>query len=109
MSPHQFFDRVVVTSSNLNQCLLYKKELELLKQKPFTNKLGLSSSCEIIALSDPMGIRVGSGGATFHAISEAYEPNKSLLILHSGGDSRRNPLCCVSGKGFVSINSKEHS
>jgi hypothetical protein len=61
------FDRVVVTASNLNQCELFKLELELCKKKTY---LGLAKDCEIMALSDPLGIRVGSGGATFYAIAE---------------------------------------
>lgn len=93
------FECVVVTSSNANQCELFKKELELRR-----GSNALSPNCRILALSDPHGIRVGSGGATFHAISEAYEDEKCLLILHSGGDSRRNPLCAVSGKGFAGLN-----
>ncbi|KAH9251833.1 hypothetical protein BASA81_010276 [Batrachochytrium salamandrivorans] len=99
-----WFDRVVVTSSNLNQCELFKLELQRLRNNPAGGQLGLSPQSEIFTVADPLGVRVGSGGATFHAISEAYLPGKSLLVLHSGGDSRRNPLCCVQGKGFASIN-----
>ena len=91
------FRRVVVTSSNPAQCELFKVELERRKGRYF------SEDCVVQALSDPLGRRVGSGGATFHAIAEAYD-GTNLLILHSGGDSRRNPLCTVSGKAFAALN-----
>lgn len=93
------FDNIVVTSSNANQCQLFLQELASRR-----GSLGISEKCRITALSDPLGQRVGSGGATFYAISEAYEQGKNLLVLHSGGDSKRNPLCTVFGKGFVSMN-----
>jgi hypothetical protein len=91
------FECVVVTSSNAAQCELFRKEL-IARRGKF-----LSPSCRVLALSDPLGVRVGSGGATMHAISEAYNGG-SLLILHSGGDSRRNPLCSVTGKAFAAMN-----
>ena len=98
-SPNMSFDCIVVTSSNSHQCELFKQEL--LQRR---GKHGLSPTCKVRAVADPHGIRVGSGGATFHAIAEAFEEGKNLLILHSGGDSRRNPLCSVFGKGFLAVN-----
>jgi len=92
------FDSVVVTSSNAAQCELFRQELLARKGKFF------NPTCKVLALSDPLGVRVGSGGATLHAIAEAYGDGGSLLVLHSGGDSRRNPLCSVSGKAFAAMN-----
>jgi fucokinase len=91
------FEKVVVTSSNQEQCELFRIELERRKGRFF------SESCTVLAISDPLGVRVGSGGATFHAIAEAYD-GRNLLVLHSGGDSRRNPLCSVTGKAFAAAN-----
>ena len=91
------FDRVVVTASNLAQSELFRHELERRKGRYF------SETCIVQAISDPLGWRIGSGGATFQGIAEAYD-GSNLLILHSGGDSRRNPLCTVSGKAFAEVN-----
>ena len=78
----------------------------------------------VLAVPDPSSARVGrfsllrrvmrSGGATFNAIVAACEhlsaragfasvspdilANSKIVIIHSGGDSRRSPLQSLCGK-----------
>lgn len=61
-------------------------------------------------LPDPDGKRVGSGGATFNVMawlagqeggsSKKIFKNKRILVIHSGGDSKRIPQYSVCGKLF---------
>lgn len=55
----------------------------------------------ILCVPDP-NIRLGSGGATIHALIAlsnhfrvplATLPSFKILLLHSGGDSQRVPIC----------------
>ncbi|CAM9239240.1 unnamed protein product, partial [Laminaria digitata] len=78
----------------------------------------------ILAVSDPEGVRIGSGGGTLNAILEIdhalrqSKPPKSedpqagvglaaarVLLVHSGGDSQRSPTQCVCGKAWSALNS----
>jgi fucokinase len=69
-----------------------------------------------IQVPDPAGMRIGSGGATMNALvalAERYSGLKGLssvssnalddlrvLIIHSGGDSKRSPCQSVVGKAW---------
>lgn len=60
-----------------------------------------------------MGKRVGSGGATFNVMawlagqeggsSKKIFKNKRILVIHSGGDSKRIPQYSVCGKLFSPV------
>ena len=72
--------------------------------------LGLRD-CMVIAVSDPVGVRIGSGGGSLNAlerlrsvIGDAALREAKVLIIHSGGDSRRAPQHSVTGKAWASIN-----
>lgn len=58
-----------------------------------------------IVLPDPQGKRIGSGGSTIlalHAADGAVDlATARVLILHSGGDSRRLPAYAAQGKIFA--------
>lgn len=67
--------------------------------------------CKAICVSDPEGIRVGSGGGTLNAISELSSiigrdsmMSSKVVLIHSGGDSRRSPLNSISGKAWSTLN-----
>ena len=94
------FDVIVVTASSESQAQAF--QLELTRRQKF----GLiPHKTLVVTVPDPSGIRIGSGGATFNAIAHAnYHLSSStapkrefprLLILHSGGDSKRSPFCSV--------------
>ncbi|MBS0198328.1 MAG: hypothetical protein JSR77_16365 [Planctomycetes bacterium] len=105
------FDLIILTASNDAQALGYRVQL---------SRRGLTpegeTPCEVIA--DPKGARVGSGAATLLAMAHAMrafgktgktaEPavpfaGKRVLILHSGGDSRRLPAYAAHGKIFAPL------
>ena len=108
------FDAIAITSASPIQAQAYTLELELRR------RLGLiSEETLIVAVPDPAGLRVGSGGATLNAlavvsqrlcymagysdVNARFLANKRILILHSGGDSQRIPIFSVRGKAFSSL------
>jgi len=102
------WDYVVLTASNEEQANIYKSEIEYrlrLKQLPTRTKY--------LVLPDPEGKRVGSGGATLNvlkAIAEREQKDDSnffkglrVLVIHSGGDSKRIPQYSTCGKLFSPV------
>ena len=102
------WDYVVLTASNEEQANIYKSEIEYrlrLKQLPARTKY--------LVLPDPEGKRVGSGGATLNvlkAIAEREQKDDSnffkglrVLVIHSGGDSKRIPQYSTCGKLFSPV------
>ena len=102
------WDYVVLTASNEEQANIYKSEIEYrlrLKQLPARTKY--------LVLPDPEGKRVGSGGATLNvlkAIAEREQKDDTnffkglrVLVIHSGGDSKRIPQYSTCGKLFSPV------
>ncbi len=59
---------------------------------------------EIIVVSDEdFGGRIGSGGALIGAVEKFYEPDKKMLVINSGGFSKRNINYSVRGKLFANL------
>lgn len=102
---------IVVTAANEKQAALYEKEML------FRQKRGLiPQETAILTVADPVGVRIGSGGATLNALLAAAEDlsaragrsvldpdvvrSSRVLIIHSGGDSRRIPQASAYGKAF---------
>lgn len=100
------FTHLIITAPSQNIAEIYLSQCNSIK-------LDLVGFCdaEIFAVSDPIGVRVGSGGGTINALSyleslvgkSALEAAK-IAIIHSGGDSRRSPLNTVCGKAWATIN-----
>ncbi len=97
------FTHVVVTAPNR-----FVEEVYLDQLEDILRPYGLIN---ITVVSDPAGLRIGSGGGTLNALEKlrtalgrATIQAAKVLIIHSGGDSRRAPLHSVSGKAFASIN-----
>jgi len=81
----------------------------------------LPKETQFLVYPDPQGRRVGSGGSTiyvlcklledfdysFAQIDEFYE-KKRILILHSGGDSRRLPAYSAVGKIFTPLPTEKY-
>lgn len=66
----------------------------------------------LLSTSDPLGMRLGSGGGTVAAIDfsdkrfkSCFEDGKnhSLLIVYAGGNSSRCPTQMVMGKAWTSL------
>ncbi len=101
------WDFVVLTASNEEQAKGYRLEMNHRKKG---NRL--PADCVYAALPDPEGKRVGSGGATFHVLRYLMEQTgatmdgfrgKKILVIHSGGDSKRVPQYSVCGKLFSPV------
>ena len=102
------WDYVVLTASNEEQASIYRSEIEYrlrLKQLPARTKY--------LVLPDPEGKRVGSGGATLNvlkAIAQREQKDAAnffkglrVLVIHSGGDSKRIPQYSTCGKLFSPV------
>ncbi|MDR3749910.1 MAG: bifunctional fucokinase/fucose-1-phosphate guanylyltransferase [Terracidiphilus sp.] len=94
------WDVVIVTASSDRQAGLYRDEIERRRLSGM-----LPAETEFLVVPDPEDRRVGSGGATIHALGvlgrdrEWWNSHRALLI-HSGGDSRRLPQYSPGGKLF---------
>ena len=101
------WDYVVLTASNESQARTYRNEIEVRKQEHT-----IPTNCNYLVLADPDGKRVGSGGATLNVLKHialdnttSNNPfkNKKILVIHSGGDSKRVPQYSVCGKLFSPV------
>lgn len=102
------WDYVILTASNEAQARTYRIEI---RHRLGEGRLPANSRYEV--LPDPEGKRVGSGGATFHVLrflaeqegtdTETCLRGKKVLVIHSGGDSRRVPQYSVCGKLFSPV------
>lgn len=106
MSKIPVFTHVVLTAPSHSIAEVYRIQLNCLQQAvPFL------SNCTVVCVSDPEHGRVGSGGGTLNALQYLKSvcgvdsfSNFRLLVIHSGGESRRAPLNSLCGKAWTSIN-----
>ncbi|MCD8155660.1 MAG: bifunctional fucokinase/L-fucose-1-P-guanylyltransferase [Clostridiales bacterium] len=107
------WDYVILTASNMEQAKSYETQIfHRLKNKQIPDRTHYA------ILPDLDGQRVGSGGATFSAIRFAAEEEKKhlacrdgknpfdgkrILVIHSGGDSKRVPQYSACGKLFSPV------
>jgi len=112
------FPVVVVTAPTERSAQAYQEELQARLSKRYC--VASSSSCNdeaerdliLLAVADPRGKRVGSGGGTLNALAhvQAYlrkhgnNNMPSVLMVHSGGDSQRSPTNSVCGKAWSCLN-----
>lgn len=99
------WDYIVLTASNEEQAEGFHAQIAL-RQK---EKL-LPSQTRFLILPDPDGKRVGSGGATLNVLRAIAETEgtgdftgKKILVIHSGGDSKRVPQYSAMGKLFSPV------
>lgn len=117
------WDYVILTASNEAQAAVYRQQLDYRIQGNY-----LPLGTKFVVLADPDGKRVGSGGATFNVLRYIAEDaaaerartgadmvgvqaadmaecfhNKRILVIHSGGDSKRVPQYSVLGKLFSPV------
>lgn len=57
---------------------------------------------EFVVVHDPPAGRVGSGGGTLHALAQLPQ-DRSILLIHAGGESRRLPAWAPEGKLFAPV------
>lgn len=101
------WDYVILTASNEDQAEGYRMQIE--QRKDY-----LSTATHFAVIPDEGGVRVGSGGATLSVIRYIYEQEKSkcgrghfdnlrIMVIHSGGDSKRVPTYSALGKLFSPV------
>ena len=98
---YPFWNYIIITASNNYQAQAYNKQIE--DRKDF-----LPKRTKFIVIPDENNERVGSGGSTLTAIKYMKNLEKSLnglriLVIHSGGHSRRVPQYSILGKLFTPI------
>ncbi|HGE71838.1 TPA: hypothetical protein ENX78_13435 [Candidatus Poribacteria bacterium] len=111
-----FYDICVITAANEYQAIGYRERIRIRKEN---NEL--PKETEFVVISDPDGKRIGSGGSTIYVLYKLIEQyvcsesndrlnsihdilsQKRILILHSGGDSKRLPAYSATGKIFFPL------
>jgi fucokinase / fucose-1-phosphate guanylyltransferase len=96
----KFWDVVIVTASSARQADLYRDEIQRRGSAGM-----LPASTQFLVVPDPDDRRIGSGGATINALGvlakdREWWGNHKVLLIHSGGDSRRLPQYSPVGKLF---------
>jgi len=100
MQTRPAWDAVVLTASSARQAELYRGEIQ---RRQLSG--ALPAGTEFLVVPDPGDRRIGSGGATINALGvlakglEWWNSHRVLLV-HSGGDSRRLPQYSPVGKLF---------
>lgn len=103
------WDFIILTASNEEQAIIYREQISYR-----LGKHQLPATTHYAVLPDPDGKRVGSGGATFNVMRYIAEQtrdcdqknvfrNKRILVIHSGGDSKRVPQYSAIGKLFSPV------
>lgn len=103
------WDYVILTASNEAQAAVYREQIDYRLKEGY-----LSRRTKYAVLPDPEGKRVGSGGATLNVLRYVAEDvsgessanpfaGKRILVIHSGGDSKRVPQYSVCGKLFSPV------
>ena len=101
------WDYIILTASNEAQAEAYRAQIDERLEKGL-----LPAETRYAVLPDPEGKRVGSGGATFQVlryigeqVPDVENPFKGrrILVIHSGGDSKRVPQYSAVGKLFSPV------
>ena len=97
------WDYVILTASNESQAQSYRMQIQYRLDHGM-----LPKSIHYAVLPDPDGKRVGSGGATLNVLRYVYQDagsfdDKRILVIHSGGDSKRVPQYSACGKLFSPV------
>ena len=101
------WDYLIITASNEEQAENYREQISYRLDRGL-----LPIQTHYAVLPDPEGKRVGSGGATFNVLKYTREQEgdrenpfcgKRILVIHSGGDSKRVPQYSASGKLFSPV------
>lgn len=99
------WDHVILTASDENQAQSYREQIRYRVENGF-----LPDRTRYAVLSDPDGKRVGSGGATLNVLRYLAQTEQTdrfddlkILVIHSGGDSKRIPQYSACGKIFSPV------
>ncbi|MBQ9396740.1 MAG: bifunctional fucokinase/L-fucose-1-P-guanylyltransferase, partial [Proteobacteria bacterium] len=96
------WDWIVLTAANERQAAAYRLQLDKRRRE---HRLPLGTQFEVVA--DFEDKRVGSGGATLNILRVLRDKlplerllKQKILVIHSGGDSKRIPQYSACGKLF---------
>lgn len=95
------WDYIILTASNEHQAMGFRIQID--------NRKGhLPMRTRFVVIPDEGGVRVGSGGATLSVLRylrehEKQYAGKRVLVIHSGGDSKRIPQYSALGKLFSPV------
>ena len=79
-----------------------KKQKELCEK--FVSELEDKYKLDIFIVSDDdSNVRIGSGGAVLNILGRNYSVNEKMLIVNSGGFSKRSVNYAVRGKAFANV------
>lgn len=100
------WDYIILTSSNEEQARSFRQQIAYRLERGV-----IPDKTKYLVIADPGGKRVGSGGATLNVIrylaqEEGFGADfhgKRILVIHSGGDSKRVPQYSVCGKLFSPV------
>lgn len=99
------WDYVILTASNEGQAVAFRLQIEERQNAGL-----LPANTHFAVIPDEGGKRVGSGGATLGVIRYIAEhsgktdfSNLCILVIHSGGDSKRVPQYSALGKLFSPV------
>jgi fucokinase len=108
----QPFDLCILTAANEVQAKGYEARLAEFKERQPDLKT------EFLVIADPDGRRIGSGGSTLYVLKTIYNraqkryerafAGRRILVIHSGGDSRRLPAYSAYGKIFTPLPSPQY-
>lgn len=94
------WDYIILTASNEHQAQTFQSQIN-------SRHDYLPSRTTYAVIPDESGVRVGSGGATLSVLKWLAEnggwSGKRVLIIHSGGDSKRVPQYSALGKLFSPV------
>ncbi|MBQ6263936.1 MAG: hypothetical protein IJK60_00615 [Clostridia bacterium] len=91
------WDNIILTVGSRRQKNLCEKLLSDMREK-------LPVPITVIA-DDEQGCRLGSGGAMLNVIDTYCMPGKKVMLINSGGMSKRSVCYAVRGKAFADIGS----
>ena len=96
---------IVLTAANERQAEAYRMQIDIREQQK-----RLPKGTRFIVVTDYEEKRIGSGGATLNVIRVLSEKDgieevlkEKILIIHSGGDSKRIPQYSACGKLFAPV------
>lgn len=102
------WDIIIITATNEKQAEAYRLQINIRKTFGF-----LPQESQILVIPDPGVKLLGSGLSTVFSLYHASKnligntsnvfKGKRILIIHSGGNSRRIPQCSILGKLFANI------
>ncbi len=99
------WDWIILTAANKRQAAAYELQIEKRKAEK-----RLPAGTRIAIIPDYEDKRIGSGGATLNVLRYIAEETgyeglfgQKILVIHSGGDSKRIPQYSACGKLFAPV------